>query len=54
MQVNIKKTVSRKNLNFRISKKKIDALQALWISRTIYDYRFFDNMHPIKENWINR
>ena len=35
-----------KNSQFSSLKEKIDALQALRITRTIYDWRFFDNMNP--------
>ena len=37
---------------FEFQRKKIGALQALWISRTIYKWRFFDNISPTWENWI--
>ena len=43
-QVNRKNTdlFFRKSLSFGISKKeKMDAVKALWISRTIYDWVFF-------------
>ena len=43
-----------KNLNFQISKKKMNGLEALWIFRTIHDWHFFDEINPIRENWINK
>ena len=34
--------------------KKIDAIKALWIPKTIYDRHFFVKINQIWENWINR
>ena len=31
-----------------------NALQARWISRTIYDWHFSNNINPTWETWINR
>ena len=40
--------------NFRISWKKIDALEALWNYKTIYLWHFIDKSNPLWENWINK
>ena len=54
MNANINKTLTFLEIELSNFKEKIEDIKALRISRTIYNWPFFDNMNSARENWINR
>ena len=55
LQVNKKHLlVIWKKTSFGFSKKKIDVLKTLRVSRKIYDWHFFDKINLTWKHWINK